>query len=382
MTTQTALRPTTVEQLAGIIGDAAKHGDKLAITGGGTKAPIGAPCEAIALEMTGFAGVIDYDPAELVLTIGAGTPLSEVQDLVASERQMLAFDPFDHSPLFGVAGAHATIGGIVAAGVSGSLRLTQGGARDHLLGFTAVSGRGEPFVAGAKVVKNVTGYDLSKLVTGSWGRLAALTQVTLKVMPRARMRTTKLIAGLNPEEAVKLMSRALGSQTEIWAAAYVPDYQGRSITALRLEGFPASVQARCQMLDSLLRNAGPVETLDDLACQAFWHAVATLSPLSPTLPLWRIILPPKQAPALMKIIEGQWLLDWAGGLAWVTTEEDAARMRAATLDAGGHATLIRASAGQRAATAALQPRPAGVAALEERVRRAFDPMGVFETGRF
>lgn len=385
MATPAALRPTTPGELSDLIADAARREEKLAIIGGGTKAAIGAPCAAIPLDMTGFSAVVDYDPAELVLTVGAGTKLSEIQALVAGEGQMLAFDPYDHGPLFGRPAGDSTIGGVVAAGVSGSLRLSQGAARDHLLGFTAVSGRAEPFVAGAKVVKNVTGYDLSKLVTGSWGRLVALTEVTLKVLPRAQMRTTRIFVGLSPDAAVGLMARAMGSQADIWAAAYLPDYQGRCVTALRIQGFPASVSARAGMIDALVADMtlpGAVETLDEAACEALWTAMRTLSPLPANSPLWRIIVPANQAPALMRSITGSWLLDWAGGLAWLASDEDAAAVRRAVAQAGGHAALVRAGADMRAIVPAFQPQPAGVAALEARVRRAFDPAGVFETGRF
>jgi len=377
-----ALRPTTIDELCEAIADAAGRGAKLAITGGGSKSAIGSPSGATRLDMSGFAGVIDYDPAELVLTAAAGTPLATVQALVAGEGQMLAFDPFDHGVVFGGAEGRATIGGVVAAGVAGPLRVSQGGVRDHLLGFKAVSGRAEFFVAGAKVTKNVTGYDLPKLMAGSWGRLAALTEVTLKVLPRAKLRITKLVLGLSADFAVKAMARAMGSQAEVSAAAHLPDYHGRSATALRVQGFAASVEARCRMLDAQLAELGALDLLEDRACESFWHAIATLEPLPSHPPLWRIILPPRRAPELMRMIDGAWLLDWAGGLAWVATDIRPDRIRTAAAALGGNATLVRASAAMRAVTPALHPLPAGVAALEERVRRAFDPSGIFETGRF
>src|SRR3546814_532187 len=171
---------------------------------------------------------------------------------------MLAFDPFDHGPILGGTAGAATIGGVVAAGVSGSLRLSGGGARDHLLGLRAVSGRGEVFVAGAKVVKNVTGYDLPKLAAGSRGRLFAITEMTLKVLPRAPIAATRAIAGLDPAAAVSLMAAAMGSQAEVGAAAYLPAAlnDGQSLTLLRLLGFGPSVAARCRMIESLLGARG------------------------------------------------------------------------------------------------------------------------------
>lgn len=162
------IRPGSADELIEVVADAAASGGKLEIIGGGSKADIGAPREAALLDMNAFSGVIDYDPAELVLTVGAATPLAEIQSLVAQSGQMLAFDPFDHGPLFGRPAGAATIGGVLGAGVSGSARLSRGAARDHLLGFRGVSGRGEAFVGGAKVVKNVTGYDLPKIMTSAW----------------------------------------------------------------------------------------------------------------------------------------------------------------------------------------------------------------------
>ena len=298
---ENALLPQSAQDVVDAIADALRAGEKLAITGGASKAAIGAPVAARRLEMTGLRGVVDYDPAELVLTVRPGTPLAEIQTTVAQAWQMLAFEPFDHGPMFGQPEGAATIGGVVAAGVSGSQRLSGGAVRDHLLGFRAVSGRGELFTAGARVVKNVTGFDLPKLAAGSWGRLFAMTELTLKVLPRPRESVTRLLAGLDVERAVAAMSLAMGSQADVAAAAHFPAglSGGTSATILRVQGFGPSVAARCRMLDG-----------------------------------------------------------------------------------GGHAMLLRGDDRLRANGPAFHPQPHGVAALEARVRRAFDPAGLFETGRF
>ena len=356
------MRPQTIEDLAKIVAEAAASGGKLELRGGGTKAEVGAPREAEIVDMTAFSGIIDYDPAELVLTAGAGTPLGEIEAAVAERGQMLAFEPH---------GEGATLGGIVAAGVSGSRRLSRGPVRDHLLGFKAVSGRGEAFVGGAKVVKNVTGYDLPKVIAGSWGRLAALTEVTLKVLPRPPVSLTLAVAGLDPVAAVALMARAMGSQADVAAAAHVP-----GLTAIRLEGFGPSVAARRVMLES---QAGARALAEDQAAD-FWRSLRTLSLLGDG-PLWRIIVPPSRGPQVVAAVKGDWMMDWAGGLIWLVSD-DAAAVRAAAEAAGGHAMLARAPETMRRAVPALHPQTAGVAALEARVRRAFDPAGVFETGRF
>ncbi len=365
------LRPATTDELCETIA----AGGKLRLRGGGSKDAIGAPTpDATIIDMRGFSGVIDYDPPELVLTVGAGTPLAEIETLVAGEGQMLAFDPFDHATLLGGEPGHATIGGVIAGGVAGPARLSRGGARDHLLGFEAVSGRAERFVAGAKVVKNVTGYDLPKLVTGSWGRLVALTQVTLRVLPAPRANRTIVQRGLDPSQAVAAMARALGSAAEVSAAAHLPDWDGAPVTALRLDGFAESVAARAKMLPEF-------ETLED--GDALWRAVRHAAPLPVDRPLWRIIVSPSRAPRVLAALrDDPWLFDWAGGLVWAASDVDPQAIRTAIAGLGGHATLVRAEADVRATVPTLHPQPHALAALEARVRRAFDPDGVFETGRF
>jgi glycolate oxidase FAD binding subunit len=356
------MRPQSVEDLAGMIADAAASGRKLEIVGGGTKAEVGAPREAERLDMTGFSGVIDYDPAELVLTAGAGTPLAEIEALVAAKGQMLAFEPH------GAAGA--TIGGVVASGVSGSRRVSRGAVRDHLLGFKAVSGRGEAFVGGAKVVKNVTGYDLPKLAAGSWGRLFALTEATLKVLPRPPEQITLAAEGLEAAGAVALMAKALGSQADLAAAA-----SADGVTALRLEGFGPSVEARRALLEAM----APLRALPDTEAEAFWSGLKQPLPDAPIL--WRLSLPASRAAEVVGRGLGPWRMDWGGARLWLASE-DAAAVRAAAEGAGGHAMLLRAPDAMRRTVPALHPQPAPVMALEARLRHAFDPKGVFETGRF
>lgn len=375
-----AIRPDSADALAAIVAEAARDGTRLRLRGGGSKDAVGAPTpDARIVDMRGFSGVVDYDPPELVLTVKAGTPLAEVQALVADKGQMLAFDPFDHGAILGGAVGEATIGGIVAAGVAGPTRVSRGAARDHLLGFVGVSGRGERFVAGAKVVKNVTGYDLPKLITGSWGRLAAITELTLKVLPAPRLRLTLAVTGLDPAAAISAMARAMGSAAEVSAAAHLQDWNGAPLTAIRLDGFPSSVEARAAILTQLVDGIAP---LADEEAARLWPAITTAAPLPADGPLWRIIAPAAQMPNVITATNGAWLLDWAGGLLWLASADDPQAIRAAAMQAGGHAMLMRADAETRAAVPALHPQPKMLAALEERVRRAFDPAGVFETGRF
>lgn len=379
--------PANEEELCQLVADAAAAGSRLRIRGGGSKDAVGAPCPATVLDMTAFNGVVDYDPAELVLTVLAGTPLRDVEALLAEHDQMLAFAPWDPACLFGGAEGRATIGGTVAAGISGSQRLTQGAARDHMLGFAAVSGRGERFVAGGKVVKNVTGYDLPKLMAGSWGRLAALTEITLKVLPRPAVSLTVVAEGLSARQAWQAMARILRSHAEVAAAAHLPAgaVSDRSITALRLQGFAPSVEARCQIVEAIEHDDWRFARTDAATAVAIWAALRSLSPLPTEAPLWRVSLPARHGPDFLEAVaavDSEWVMNWAGGLIAFAGVRDPVQLRHAAARLGGHATLLRGPEALRNAVPTFQPAAPAVASLEERVRRAFDPAGVFETGRF
>lgn len=382
------IEATCAAHVRDAVAAAAAAGTRLEIRGGGTKAAIGAPRQVPVLDVSAVRGVVDYDPAELVLTLRPGTPLAEVEALVASEGQMLAFEPFDHGAMLGSGAGRATIGGVVAAGVAGSRRVTAGGARDHLLGFTAVSGRGELFVAGGKVVKNVTGYDLPKLFAGSWGRLGVITELTLKVLPRPRVSATLVAEGLAPAAAHAAMARALGCHADVSAAAHLPagTASERSLTLLRIAGFAPSVESRCLVLPGVLADHAVLRRLDPEQAGPLWLATATGACLDGPI-LWRVHLPPVNAPALAGTVEafgGRWTMDWGGGMMWVAVPDDVEGeyLRTAAAALGGEAALVRAPEGLRGRIAPFQPRAAPVMALEARVRRAFDPCGVFETGRF
>lgn len=378
------LRPASTDELAETIAAAAASGRTLDIRSGGGKAQFGAPyrCDDV-LDIRAFSGVIEYDPAELVLTARVGTPLAEIQQLVAAENQMLAFEPWDYGLLWGKGGA-ATIGGTIAGGIAGSRRLSMGSARDHTLGFEAVSGRGERFIAGGNVVKNVTGFDLSKLVAGSWGRLVALTQVTLKVIPRPRSVASFALDGLAPVTAQSAMNRAMGSQAEIAAAAYLPGHPSQ--TVFRLEGIDPSIAVRRQLIADLHAELGALRNLSEEESAKFWEHVQQPTYMNAESPLWRIHLPASQgatvALALKAEAEAEWHLDWAGSLLWIATRLDADTIRDAATLAGGHATLVRADEKVRSEIPALHPPLAGIATIERKVREAFDPKGVFASSRF
>ncbi|WP_338424875.1 FAD-binding protein [Sphingopyxis kveilinensis] len=378
--------PSCEREIIEIVSSALGDGDRLAIVGGGTKWQIGRSVDCPLISLGRLTGVVDYDPAELVLTARPGTPLTEIEALIAGERQMLAFEPYDHAPIFGGALGTATIGGIFAAAVAGSRRLTAGRARDHLLGVRAISGRADLFVSGAKVVKNVTGFDLPKLLAGSWGRLGIITELTMKLLPRPETTATCMVMGLDPSAAIRAMAKAMGSQADVACAAYRPssDWQ-TAICALRVEGFAPSVESRCGKLQALLAGHGEIVRAGQGEADAFWSELRSLASLSATNPLWCVNLPPSSAPAFLNDVAAerdQYLMDWAGGLIWLATPDSAGRVRAAAERRGGHAMLIRADAVTRRDIAAFPSQPPALAALEERVRRAFDPNSIFETGRF
>ncbi|WP_421852991.1 FAD-binding protein [Novosphingobium sp.] len=365
------LEPGNAAELAAMVADAAARGAKLELRGGGTKSGFGAPREAEVVSLARLTGVVDYDPAELVLTVRAGTPLADVQALVASEGQMLAFEPWGDPG--------ATIGGTVAAGVAGSRRVTAGSARDHLLGLTAVSGRGEVFVAGAKVVKNVTGYDLPKLMAGSWGRIGAMIELTLKVLPAPRDVVTMAARGLAPAAAHAAMACALGSRADVSAAAALPD----GTVLLRVAGFAPSVAARCAVLPGLLAGHCALEAMAEEEAAPLWRQAMTGEALRGAV-RWDVHTPPRHAPELIAALPvgAEWAMDWGGGRLWIGTDREDEAVREAAASLGGEARLVLAPEAMRARVPAFQPRAQGVLALEARVRRAFDPKDVFATGRF
>jgi glycolate oxidase FAD binding subunit len=353
------------------------------IIGAGTKRGLGRPVQAAAtLDMSGFSGIIAYEPEELILEVGAGTPLAEVEALIGAKGQQLAFEPPDWSALLG-APHSGTVGGLVACNLSGPRRIKAGAARDHMLGVRGVTGAGNIFKAGARVVKNVTGYDMPKLLTGSYGTLAAVTAVILKVLPAPETEETVVLAGLGDDEAVSAMSRAMQSSAEVAAAAHVP---GEAVY-LRLEGIAPSVAYRRDQLSKTLNT--PIEVLAAKSSAAKWRAIRDAAVFAdrPTHPLWRISLTPSEAPAFIRTLKNnldiRYLFDWAGGLVWLemppAPDAGAALVRGAM--ASGHATLIRSGVGSSASLEPFQPQEAALAALTARVKASFDPRHIFNPGR-
>ena len=376
-------KPKTADAVQAAIAEAAAAGRTLEVVGGGTKRGVGRVAASGVLSLEKLDKVIDYQPEELVLTCQAGARLADLEKLVAAEGQMLPFEPPHLGRLLGAKG-RATIGGTVAANLSGPRRIRAGAARDHVLGFAAVTGRGEVFKAGGKVVKNVTGYDLGKLMASSWGTLAVMTELTLKVLPAPRTELTLMFFGLDDARANEAMTAALGSSAEVsgachlpaWAAARRPLKAEMSTTALRLEGFEASVQARAETLVLLLKRFGRLQQLDADYSRDFWRHVRDVDAFAgDPRPLWRISVPPAAGWKLPAQVVGDVIYDWAGGLAWLLAESGPEQVRQAAHSLGGHAALYRGDG------AAFAPLDGPLGALTARVKAAFDPLGVLNPGR-
>jgi glycolate oxidase FAD binding subunit len=403
----TRFAPANLDELRDAVAAALAAEEPVELVGGGSKRGLGRPLQtAHTLDLSRLSGIRDYAPSELVLTAGAATPLAEIERALAEAGQMLAFEPPDWRGFLGVPdedGAGPTLGGILACNLSGPRRIKAGAARDHFLGFRAVSGRGEIFKAGGKVVKNVTGYDLSKLMAGSYGTLAALEEVTVKVLPRPEATATVLFAGVEPAAATQLMAAALGSPHEVSGAAYLPSGTAMplalplrpGLVALRVEGPAPSVAFR---RDSLIREhgaAGTAQILADSESIALWRAIGEVAPLAGLgeRAVWRVSVAPSRgaevAQAIARPLDAVWLLDWGGGLVWIAVAErgDAGAqvirqaIRGSDGRGTGHATLVRGSPGLRRAVAVFEPQPAPLAALSRRVKEAFDPAHILNPGR-
>lgn len=392
-----ALAAKSEEEVRAAILSAGASARALAVQAGASKSAFGhAAIVDDTLDVSGLAGVVDYDPAELVLTARPGTGLAEIEALLAQRGQHLAFEPPAFAALLGSRGT-ATLGGTLAANASGPRRIAAGAARDHFLGVRAVSGRGEVFVAGGRVVKNVTGYDVPKLLAGSFGTLAVMTEVSVKVLPAPETIATVLVHGLDSAAAIQTMTRLTGSAVDCSALAHLPAPSaarsavaraaGTSITALRLEGIAASVAARRDALRAQL--TGEVSVLDDADSRRLWAEIREVAALLPPEALvWRLSVPPKAgaevARTIQSQVDGEVLFDWAGGLLWVSLagpDPRAELVRAAIGSCGGHATLVRAPLAVRRSVAVFQPQAAAVAAVSRRVKEAFDPAGVLNPGR-
>lgn len=390
---QTPLRlcPKDTNELMQTISEANAVGRRLEIVGGGTKRSLGNPVTAdTELDMSGLAGIDFYEPEELVIKVQAGTPVSEIREALAAKKQHLAFEPPDYATFFGEPHAIDTIGGIVACNLAGPRRILSGAPRDAVLGVEGVNGRGESFKGGGRTVKNVTGYDIPKLMTGSFGVLAALTSVTLKVLPAPPREITLLLTGLNDAKATEVLADVLAMPADISAAAHLGgDRTDAPVTALRLEGFQDSVDARAAELESRLHKLSDVRTIEAEESRDFWGKLRDLSCFAadPDACVWRLMLKGTLAARVVNAIGGEAVYDWGGSEVFIrmeagNVEEYAPALRAMMGEAGGgNACLFRAPADLRRRVGAFHPRPKALEHLGERVRQTFDPNGILNAGK-
>jgi glycolate dehydrogenase FAD-binding subunit len=400
-----SFKPETPDQVCEAVAWAVAEETPLEIVCGGSKRAMGRPGNRERqLDVSALRGITLYEAEELVLTAGPGTPLSDIEQTLAESRQQLAFEPPDLGPLLGGKPGEGTLGGAIACNLSGPRRLKAGAARDHFLGFSAVSGRGEVFKSGGRVVKNVTGYDLSKLMCGSWGTLGVMTTLTVKVLPAAESIRTVLVIGLDPARAGAVLTAATKTPFDVSGAAHLPaalaagsavshvSGAGGSITAIRVEGPRPSVEYRCAALRRQFGDLGATEELHSRNSARFWRELRDVAPFAApgdARCVWRLSVPPTEGPGILKRLVtetgGAGFLDWGGGLIWLAVDapDDAAHetVRAAIAAPGGHATLIRAPEPVRAAVPVFQPTALGIARLSRSLKESFDPRGVLNPGR-
>ncbi|MBX9636733.1 MAG: glycolate oxidase subunit GlcE [Nitrosomonas sp.] len=350
---------TTIDQYQAVIRAAAESKTPLRIRGGGTKDFYGNPAgeqNSTLLDMSDYNGIVDYEPTELVITARAGTRLADLEAELDRHGQMLAFEP----PHFG---ATATLGGCVAAGLSGPRRASAGSVRDFVLGVRLLDGKGEDLHFGGQVMKNVAGYDVSRLMAGSMGTLGVLLEVSLKVLPKPAIETTLCMA-MHEAAAIEKMNQWAGKPLPVSATCFI---DGQLF--VRLSGAEPAVRAAQVKLGG--------ETLAD--DKIFWRSVRehTHGFFQPDKPLWRLSIKSTTPPLLLT---GKQLLEWNGGLRWLSTDggEDAEAIRAAAKEAGGHATLFRHN---KSSISVFHPLPSGMMKIHCALKEKFDPSGIFNPGR-
>ena len=362
------LAPASEAELAEILADRFARRAPVRIAGGGTRVENRAPGDPLSLSR--LSGVATYSPGEMTLIARPGTPLAQVESLLEAEGQALAFEP---PYLRGIFGGHGipTLGGMVAANASGPRRLLAGACRDHLLGVRFVDGQGRVLKNGGRVMKNVTGLDLSKLMAGAHGTLGVLTELCLKTLPRPAARATLAFAGTDAAAAVAIFSAALATPFEVSGAAW---HDGTAW--LRIEGLEPQLAYRRERLLALFRDRR-AEVLDGGETVALWRGLRDVAHFAGApAPLWRLLVRPTGAPAAVAALDalgGRASLDWGGGLIWYCGPGEAAQIRAIAR----HATLIRRAALDGPA---FPPADGPVRRLSEGLRRAFDPAGILNPG--
>lgn len=382
--------PINEKELVDFVRNAAHEKTPLRIVGGGTKQSLGHKVKGEPVSTTGLSGIKLYEPASLNIMAGAGTPLSEIVEALDAQGQHLPFEPADYCKLLGSSG-EPTIGGIVACAISGPRRIQAGACRDSLIGVRFVNGEGDLIKSGGRVMKNVTGYDLVKLLTGSYGTLGVITQVSFKLLPAPEQTSVVLINGLGDKTAVSAMSSALSSPFDVSGAAHTPKgIDGEPVSMFRLEGLEKSVTYRAEKLRHLLSEYGVAEIETNREnTSAGWKWVRDVETFANREgAVWRLSLTPKNSPQVIEKIrsdrEVEVLYDWGGGLVWLLTPAQNASgetvIRSAVNEFGGHATLMRQCEGGEVNNV-FHPQPEPVARLSRAIRHQFDPYSILNPGR-
>jgi len=395
------LKPENENDLQEIIRYCYKKDLPIEIVGTGTKNEIGKKLQcAKILDMSNISGIVEYKPEELYITVKAGTPIKIVQDELKKNNQHLAFEPTNFSEIFKKDSNEGTVGGTLACNFSGSRRFKVGSGRDHILGFKGYNGRGEKIKSGGTVVKNVTGYDLSKLVTGSFGTLLVLSEITLKVLPLQTDIKTIIISGLALEHALGTMASSIASSNDPSGVVFYPGslrnnfvfndltHQG-SITAIRIEGTKASTEQR---IDNLFKNLNLEETkttiLDSTQSEIFWEDTRALKVFSKNQKnILRAVVPPSETVNLinrLKIFHPSYFIDWGGSLIWLELDylsnQKIDQIRKRVLDTGGYLTVIKSAANIKSSSEIFTIDPIKFK-ISQNLKKSFDPKRIFNPGK-
>lgn len=379
------LTPNTADELAQTVAQAAADKTPLRIIGGGSRLGLGeAVAAATHLSTEKLTGITEYKPDALSLVVKAGTPLAEIEQTLLAQSQRLAFEPADYRKLLGTQQSKPTIGGVVACNISGPRRVAVGACRDFLLGVKFVNGKGELIKNGGKVMKNVTGYDLVKLLCGSYGSLGVLTELSFKTAPIPEFETTLVFENLPGYEAVDLFSRLLGQPLDITGAVHQTAHassDGIAKSYIRIEGFEAAVHRRVERIRTL--TIKKFETLSYIASTNLWQSLRDIEfAVGRNWPLWKIMIKPSEGPALVEVLQniagGNAQFDWGGACVWYSPEGclEWPVLRKLTEKLGGQAMRVT---GAKAAPA-FHPQSGAVADMSERIRAKFDPDNILNPG--
>ncbi|MEP0520968.1 MAG: FAD-binding protein [Hyphomicrobiales bacterium] len=390
----TTLMPADEAELVALVQEALKGGTSISVKGGGSRSSIGrATQDKRNLSTQKMSGITLLEPAEMVFSARAGTPVVEVERALAKHGQALTFEPMDHRRLLGTQG-EPTIGAVAACNISGPRRIAAGAARDSLIGVRLVNGKAELIKNGGRVMKNVTGLDLVKLLSGSWGTLGVLSEVTFKVLPKPVNTTTLQLSGLDDQAGTMALCHAMTSQFEPTGAAHLPAglSDSKSRTIIRLEGFDSQLRYRFDQMSKHLAEFGKAEEVSGLDSDELWRDVRDAVPLVEPKEhaVWKVSVAPTRGAELVRRFstnkEARAFYDWSGGLIWVALDSSidgdagASSLRQILSELGGHATLIRGTPELRSRIDVFQPLSQPIMKLTADIKATFDPKGIFNSG--